>query len=91
MKAYYRFQGQFTTDKFIDVIADNYDEALRIADEHMRKAVSELFITDRGLDFYPPDITVENTETYEEPNTMFSVETVADWAFTSEDYPDDST
>ena len=24
MKTYYRFHGQFTTDKFIDVIADNY-------------------------------------------------------------------
>ena len=87
MKAYYRFLGQFTTDKFIDVIADNYDEALRIANEHMDQAVSKLLA---DQEFYDPDIHVENNEGGEQPSTEFSMETVADWAFTSEDYPDDS-
>lgn len=91
MKTYYRFHGQFVTDKFIDVIANDYDEALRIADEHMHAAVNELLTTDRGLDFYAPDIHVQNTEDGEQPSTEFSIETVADWAFTSEDYPDDPT
>ena len=86
MKAYYRFLGQFTTDKFIDVIADNYDEALRIANEHMDQAVSKLLA---DQEFYDPDIHVENNEGGEQPSTEFSMETVADWAFTSEDYPDD--
>ncbi|MAD26342.1 MAG: hypothetical protein CMO44_19455 [Verrucomicrobiales bacterium] len=87
MKAYYRFLGQFTTDKFIDVIADNYAEAFRIADEHMHQAVSELLA---DQEFYDPDIHVENNEGGEQPSTEFSMEVVADWAFTSEDYPDDS-
>lgn len=84
---YYRFHGQFVTDKFIDVIADNYDEAFRIAEKHMHEAVNELLITDRGLDFYTPDITVGNTEPNKEPSTEYSIEAVSDWAFTSEDYP----
>ena len=84
---YYRFHGQFITDKFIDVIADNYDEAFRIANTHMHEAVSDLLITDRGLDFYGPDITVTNAEDNKEPSTEWPIETVADWAFTSEDYP----
>ena len=88
MKAYYRFHGQFVTDKFIDVIADNYAEALRIADEHMHEAVSELLA---DQEFYDPDIHVQNNEDGEQPSTEFSIEVVADWAFTSEDYPDDST
>ena len=88
MKAYYRFHGQFVTDKFIDVIAENYDEAFRIANEHMQKAVDELLITNRGLDFYSPDITVTNEEPNEEPCTLNGcIEGVADWAFTIEDYP----
>ena len=84
---YYRFHGQFITDKFIDVIADNYDEALRIADTHMHQIVNELLITDRGLDFYSPDITVENTADNKNPSTEYPIEVVSDWAFTSEDYP----
>ena len=90
MKTYYRFHGQFTTDKFIDVIADNYAEALRIADEHMHAVVNELLMTGRGLDFYTPDIHVQNTEDGEQPSTEFSIQDVTDWALTSEDYPDDS-
>ena len=88
MKAYYRFHGQFTTDKFIDVIADNYDEALRIADEHMHKAVWNLL---EDQEFYDPDIHVENNEGGEEPSTEFSMETVAERAFTSEYYPNEDT
>ena len=84
MKAYYRFHGQFVTDKFIDVIANDYDEALRIADEHMHKAVNELLA---DQEFYDPDIHVQNNEDGEQPSTEYSIETVADWAFTSEDYP----
>lgn len=84
---YYRFHGQFITDKFIDVIADNYDEAFCIAEKHMHEAVDELLISDRGLDFYSPDITVTNTEDNKQPSTEYPIKVVSDWAFTSEDYP----
>lgn len=86
MKAYYRFRGQFITDTFIDVIADNYDEAARIAHENLVETVSYV-LRDQG--FYDPDITLENTEPNEEPSTEYPIEEVSDWALTSENYPDD--
>jgi len=82
-----RYQISVWLDRFVDVVADNEEEAKRIAQSRIDELVEDLLVTkvsawDMAIGdmFYQPLGSVEETETDDEKETW-------DWALTSKDYP----
>ncbi len=82
-----RYQISVWLDRFVDVVADNEEEAKRIAQSRIDELVRDLLATDVkkwnmavGDMFYEPLASVEETETDDD-------EAAWDWALRSEDYP----
>ncbi len=82
-----RYQISVVLDKFVDVVADNEEEAKRIAQARIDELVKDLLITQVsawnmavGDMFYEPLGSAEETETDDEEEAWH-------WALTSKDYP----
>ena len=82
-----RYQISVWLDRFVDVVADNEEEAKRIAQAKIDELVEDLLGTkvsawDMAIGdmFYQPLGSVEETETDDEEEAW-------DWALTSKDYP----
>ena len=82
-----RYQLSVVLDRFVDVVADNEEEAERIAQARIDGLVRDLLATDVkkwnmavGDMFYEPLASVEETETDDEEEAWH-------WALRSEDYP----
>ena len=82
-----RYQLSVVLDRFVDVVADNEEEAERIAQAKIDELVEDLLVTKVsawdmavGDMFYEPLASVEETETDD-------VEEAWNWALRSEDYP----
>ena len=82
-----RYQISVVLDRFVDVVADNEEEAKRIAQAKIDELVEDLLVTQVsawdmavGDMFYEPLGSVEETETDDEKEAWH-------WALRSEDYP----
>ena len=81
------YQISVVLDRFVDVVADNEEEAKRIAQAKIDELVEDLLVTQVsawdmavGDMFYEPLGSVEETETDDEKEAWH-------WALRSEDYP----
>ena len=82
-----RYQISVVLDRFVDVVADNEEEAKRIAQARIDQLVKDLLVTQVsawdmavGDMFYEPLGSAEETETDDEEEAW-------GWALTSKDYP----
>lgn len=87
----YRVRGDIVLEKIVGVIAESETEAERIARAHLAERLEDLLVTrvsawshDVATEFTWPDISTDVNAFIADDEDM------EDWAFTSEDYPDDS-